>query len=254
MQEDWFKTKFVNPRGITINPETGEKESRSQTEQLQYTRELFEAFGNVDPRFSGVAIVGSTMKGYSDEKSDIDVTLFYYEEPRKTEPPEPDSWPAVTFPKNFSRFKENFYLRRKEESKRAFFIDIFPSRQENLIHYFKIDSAGKIEIAPRNHLLLCADIFYPLSYPIIGTQNHDAVMPIKRVLDIMRELVAKASDEEKAKLLEKIVTRATSFLKSDFAKYYLRVNPTADEQEYIDSRIKMLKNQLRVKFGLSVEE
>jgi predicted nucleotidyltransferase len=74
MREDWFKTKFINPRNIAGEP---------QIEQLEYTRELFEKLGEKDERFSGVAILGSTVKGYGfKDGSDIDIGLFYNEEPK----------------------------------------------------------------------------------------------------------------------------------------------------------------------------
>src|SRR6185295_15950082 len=138
-QPDWFKRKFVNPRNA---------EGKPQTEKLEYAREFFGALGRKDPRFSGVAMIGSTMKGYGHEKSsDIDVALFYSEKPTRElrkgvevfGTPGPLGWvDTYTFMSDFRKFAEKFELKKKKEGKKTFDIDIDPGGA-NLRDLFKIN-------------------------------------------------------------------------------------------------------------------
>lgn len=238
MREDWFKTKFINPRNIEGEP---------QIEQLEYTRELFEKLGEKDERFSGIAILGSAVKGYSHkEDSDIDVMIFYYEESEQ----EADTLWRATFKKDFSRLKEAFDLEREKNGKKSFKIDTIPG-EINLGTDFGIDPVKPNKI-PTQKLMKYSPVFYALSHLIIKTKNPNALMSIEKLLDIARKTIAEMSQKEKAQFLERIINFATSMMKNDFAKYYLRTNSSVNEQQYIESRIQMLEKQLKNKFGLAV--
>ena len=145
MEEDWFKTKFINPRT---------REGKPQTERLEYARELFESFGMQDERFSGAVMVGSTIRGSGyEEISDIDVVLFYYEESKKEQKPKHENSPGIielndyekvysTFKHDFQNFEYDLRFKKERESKKYFRIDIRPG----------IYNLAKFEFSPQNIL------------------------------------------------------------------------------------------------------
>src|SRR3989344_5696595 len=252
MKEDWFKTKFINPRTAEDNP---------QTERLEYAREFFKAFGEVEPRFSGAAMVGSTMKGYGhEESSDIYVVIFYYEKP-KIEWREgievfgvrgPVAQTAVyTFGENFSKFQQTFDLERQRADQKTFDIHIAPGTH-NSRDYFKINFFGQKKISIEN-LIDGANLLYGLSYPIIGTKNPKALMPIEKVLDAIRKAIVRANYEQKTELLKAITAVASTLIQGEFKKHFERKNLTMEEWQYAQIRLQALKDQLKRKFGLDVE-
>lgn len=236
MKEDWFKTKFINPRT---------KEGKPQTERLEYAREFFESFGTRNEKFSCAVMVGSTMRGSGyEEFSDIDVIIFYYEEPKQEQEQnfssilDPDHWKQIhTFNNDFQNFEYDFRYKKEKESKKYFKIDIRPG----------IYNLAKIELSPKN-ILEYAELFYELSYPIIKTKNPHALMSIEKTLNRLRELVEKLSKEQKEKLLKLILHFAEPFEKPK--RSFQEVNSSVEEEEYVKSRLRMLKNQLQIKFGL----
>ncbi|MES3031994.1 MAG: hypothetical protein V4699_01995 [Patescibacteria group bacterium] len=66
--EDWWRHKLFQPKNIEGEP---------VTEELSYIRELFNYVSEKEPRLKGIAVIGSTLKGYSrqngDKRSDIDI-------------------------------------------------------------------------------------------------------------------------------------------------------------------------------------
>lgn len=242
MKEDWFETKFINPRTA---------EGKPQTERLEYAKEFFESFGMQDERFSGAAMVGSTVKGSGHkESSDIDVVLFYYEELKQKWEPKRERFPGIVEPAHwtkayaffhdFSVFREKFKLRREKEGKKYFEIDIAPG----------MHNLAKFEISSKN-ILEYAGIFYEFSYPIIKTKNPHPLMPIEKTLNMLKEMVAKLSKEQKEKLLKDILYIAERFERPK--KSFQEIFPKIDEEEYVKSRLQILKDQLQRKFDLVVE-
>lgn len=246
-----IETKFVNARTV---------EGKPQTERLKYFRELFEAFGEKDKRFSGAVVLGSTVKGYGlEEDSDIDVALCYYERPKRKwgqgievfGTPGPVGWREVyTFTGDFDNFKKEFELKKKEKDEKTFEIDRNPGGTA-LRDSFKINFFGKTSISIEN-MLLNVNMFFELSYPIIGTKNKRALMPMEKVLTAMRKAVAEASAEQKAELLKEIIDLATYFIDGEFKKYSARMNFTITKEQYFELRIQTLKQRLKSKFGLAV--
>lgn len=238
MKENWLQTKLVNART---------NEGKPQTERLEYARELFESFGMQDPRFSSANLVGSTIKGYgleegSDlgEESDIDAILLYYEIPTTLEQ-------KYAFLEDFSKFQEEFKLKKKKEGKENFKIDTNPGIL-NLRYHLEINSSGEISIDE-----LRPEMFIQLSFPIIKSKNPNALMPMEKVLDAIKKTVAKLDDKQKRKLLNAIRVASMGSSMGNFKKYSPRVDSTVTENEYIDSRWKMLQPRLKSKFGLSIE-
>lgn len=247
-QSNWFEKKFINPRTA---------EGELQTERIEYARELFESFGNQEPRFSGAAIVGSAVKGYGLENSDIDVALFYKEVPKQGWIPERElmgiMMPAsramiYSFEKDFSDFKENFDEKRRQENKKVFQIDRLPT---DLGHHFKTTIFGNTKISFEN-LMDCERLFYELSYPTLGTKNPRALMSIEDITNEMKRVVAKVDDEQKRRLIEKILESSTSLFKGEYEKISKRIPGDLDKEHYIASRRNMLKQRLKNKFNLVV--
>ncbi|MES3032090.1 MAG: hypothetical protein V4699_02500 [Patescibacteria group bacterium] len=234
MQEDWFKRKFINPRT---------NEGEPQTEKLKYAREFFEALGNKDPRFSGSVIVGSTMKGYGKENSDIDAILFYYEDPERLEVYSE----TYTFYADFFNFERDFKLKRKGK--------IFDISTEvgchNLKYNFTINPSGKIVLSPKDILHL-DDILDAFSYPIIGTKNPKALVPMEKILNVIRTTIDKLSYIKRKKLLEDVLSSATFYIESEFEKYSKRKDLAFAEtkKQYLAARLQMLKQTLKNKLGL----
>lgn len=250
MKEDWFKTKFINPRTVDGEP---------QTQRLEYAREFFESLGIQDERFSGAVMVGSTMKGCGREEnlyykgSDIDIILFYYEEPKKVWEPkrerfpgtiEPAGWVKVwTFNHDYFKFKKEFESKKEKIGKEYFEIDTRPG-EYNL---------AKIKISQKNILEYekhYAEIFYELSYPIIETKNSHALMPIGKVLEELKKIIIKLNKEQKEQLLKKILDLAELNFTYEATKHHQKTSLNIDKEEYIKTRLQMFKNQLRRKFDL----
>jgi hypothetical protein len=251
MREDWLQTKLVNPRT---------NEGKPQTEALKYARELFEAFGMEDPRFSGAVVVGSTMKGYGLESSDIDVVPIYYEIPRRRWIPKREHFPGIiepaaweddiyTFLEDLDKFQKRFKTEREQGGKKNFDIDMDPD-SVNLTHYLGIDSLGKVSIAKNN---LLPAMFAQLSFPIMETKNPNAIMPMEKVLSAIREAVTKLDNEEKRRLLENIRVELSDLSRGSFNKYSGRIGSTVDKKQYVEARWKMLQQRLKSKFGLFTE-
>ena len=250
-QGSWFQNKFVNPRS---------REGKPETERLRYLREFLESFVMKDPRFSGATIVGSTMKGNGLESSDIDIVLFYYEihkEDRISQQKNwgmnaPDFFTSTNFLGDFSFSKAEFELVKAADPNggKTFYIDLRPNKH-NLSEWFKVDPLGEVTISIEN-LLKCGDILlHDLSHPIIATKNLHAFMPMKKVFDAIRKTIAEASKEQKVELLRKILERFKKYIKISERKDFT-INETVDEKQYTESRMKMLEQQLKIKFGLYV--
>jgi len=251
MGERWFENKYVNPRTAEGEP---------QVERLGYARELFESFGETDQRFSGAAIVGSTMKGYGiDDESDIDVALFFKEVPKREWMPASDG-PLVatpagwvqkhTFHKDFLDFKKEFDAKRTEAGKRIFEIDRNAGGGD-LNHNFKTTILGNTKMLPKE-MLSRPILFYELSYPTISSKNPDALMPIEEIIQAMRLAVKKATDKEKEILSSEILGRCTELFDAEYRTYSKRTSLTVGKDDYIAARITMLKRQMKSKFGLEV--
>ena len=249
-QKHWFERKFVNPRTAEGEP---------QTERLQYARELFESFGQRDKRFSGAAIVGSTMKGYGvDESSDIDVVLFFKETPVPHKMPEteflgiksPARWVSMhTFNADFNKFKEEFDSKRVKDKKRTFKIDldtgefdINNSFKITILRNLKMPTPGKDD----------SHIFYSLSYPTISTKNPKALVSIDKVILAMRTAVKKSSEKEREELLDDILKKTNELFGSEYEQHLERSKDKVSysKEDYVTARMEMLKRQLKKKFGL----
>jgi len=246
--EDWFKTKFINPR---------DKEGNPQTARLEYAREFFKALGEKDARLSGVSILGSTMKGYGNqETSDIDMIVYYYEEGEDVVIPShkmlgvetpPVTQKVDTFKKNLALFREEFKLKKTKEGKRNFAFDNDPG-PINLRERFGAFIDGQ-EMTFED-LLNNADIFDRLSYPTIETPNKNGLLPIGKVIEILKKSIAKINPDQREMLVRTILEHAKVFIQEEFKKYSKRKDPNVEKTDYVEYRLKMLKKRLETKFGL----
>jgi hypothetical protein len=248
---EWFERKFVNPR-------TGE--GLAQTERLEYAREFFEEWGNKDPRFSGAALVGSTMKGYGlGGLSDIDVAVFYQDKPKREWVPESEflgmKSPAqrvlvFSYEKDFGDFKEEFDKKRKDQQKSIFEVDV-RAHDLDVSHYFKKNFFGTIKTTPKD-LLDESRMFYELSYPIIANPNPKTLMPMRGILDAMIKTASQLKPEQKEELVREIVSFAKSCFETEFRKYSDRTGDSIDKEKYVNFRMEMFKQKLKNKFSLVI--
>ncbi len=96
-------------------------------------------------------------------------------------------------------------------------------------------------------------MFYELAYPIIKTKNPNALMPMEKVLNAMKEVVRKASTEQKLQLLKDIIYFATPLFEMEFEKFSERINSSTEKEKYVEARVQILKQHLKSKFGLAVD-
>jgi hypothetical protein len=250
MENHWFESKFVNPRTAEGDP---------QIERLEYARELLESFGEKDKRFSGACIVGSTMKGYGlENESDIDAIIYYVEVPKPGILPEREFMgmvmpptPALfhTFEKDILNFQREFDTRREQDGKKKFAIDRNPGGVGDLRFYFKENIFGQVKARP-DKILVNPALFYDLSYPTISTKNPEAIMSIDEAVEILKKGLKRLNDKDRETLIAEILKKATDYFEGEHEKYSKRVKETASLEEYVNGRLAMLKNRLKLKFGL----
>lgn len=250
MENNWFESKFVNPRTV---------ESEPQHERLEYARELFESFSEKDKRFSGACIVGSTMKGYGlKDESDVDVIIYYVEVPKPVILPEREFMgivmpptPAMshTFEKDFHDHQKEFDISRQKEGKKIFSIDRNPGGVGDLRFYFKVNIFGQIKASP-DILLDNPALFYDLSYPTISSKNLEAIMPIAEAIEILKKGIKKLNEKDTETLVAGILKEAKRYFEGEYTKHSERIKGTTSLDSYVSGRLSMLKNQLKLKFGL----
>ena len=249
---DWYAKKFINARDIEGEP---------QAEKIQYVRELFESFGELDKRFSGAAVLGSTMKGYGNGPfSDIDVAVLYDERPKIKYVPGKEAWPETgvhtkghlgyvhSFLDDLLAFQTKFNSERRKEGKPVFAVDMNPEFLDlNFYMPRKLFSKRKIgsqELHSEVHL------FYTLCYPTINNPNSTA--PIDFVIEKMKQSFDNLPEEEKEARKKDILDYARNSIGGEYDKFSNRTKNPPEKEEYVNSRIELFKRRLSLKFGISI--
>ncbi len=233
--EHLYVEKFANPRNIEGDP---------QTERLEYIRNFFDFFAKRNNKIVAGCVVGSTVKGYGLESSDIDAAVFYFEEI-------PVGEDAM---KHYQEFYESFeksvldYKTMVEaEGKPSFYIDTKDFFNIRALINIK---DGKI-ILREDLERYWTSIIMTLCFPSV--ENKDNPFKISYLKTFIKNTIAMLDDNKKKWLYRELMSLAYN-MSSNEANRIEKRQKDFDRSNYESARIKSFKNKLKNEFGIEIPE
>ncbi len=222
-------THLFNTRGVKEN---GEIDIESNKEKHKYLRELYDHLHGKYINLMAIATVGSTVKGYAEEDSDLDI-VFILKEKKDIDI------------KNFNSvlFYNIYFFNsiKKSKSETVYKIDCI----DILFEDFDIDIDLEYDNIPSPNKI------YSLIYPTVGDIEY-----MRKIREKVKNKVANLSDDEKDKWIAEFVDVVMRENYMNFVKKELsRTNPEMMDDEQAQERVLeerrvLVENRLRRMFDV----